>query len=290
MQRIRVEAEVLPADRPNRYRVNPAIRGSPLVSIIVQHGDRVARLKQCLASIEARTSYRNYEIIVVDNGSSSAQSQQHLPSLSCPVIHLEGAFNSSRMNNVAIHQCSGEYLLLMHDDTEIISSDWLNTMLGYAQFPEVGAVGAKLYYGDGTIQHAGIILGIHGVAGHWLRRFPGNSLGYFSSLSSTRNFSAVTAACMLLKREVFDSVGGFDEQLTLGLHDVDLCLKLRQAGYRIVCVPEAELYHYESRATQREPVAEEVEYFKKKWGAILLRDPYYNPNLSLESEALALRF
>jgi GT2 family glycosyltransferase len=261
-----------------------------MVSIIIPHRERVARLRKCLTSIASHTSYHNYEIVIVDNGSSSAEARQFLSSQPWPVIHFEEPFNYSRMNNLAALQCKGDYLLFLHDDTAVISPDWLRALLGYAQLPEVGAVGAKLYYGDGTIQHAGIILGLNGVAGHWLRRSPGNSLGYFSALSSTRNVSAITSACMLVKRKAFDCVGRFDERLAVGFHHLDLCLKLRQAGYRIVWVPEAELYHYQDGRITEELVANELHYFKNKWAARFLQDPYYNPNLSLDTEALALRF
>jgi GT2 family glycosyltransferase len=291
LQRVHLDSEVMPTDRPNSYRVKPAIRGNPLVSIIIPHKDHPDLLQKCIQSIKSRTSSRNYELIIVDNGSTSPQAQEYLSRLPYRVISYNFPFNFSRMNNLAARECKGDYLLLLNDDTEVISPNWLTAMLGYAQLPQIGAVGAKLYYPDGSIQHAGVVLGMRGIAGHWLYRLPGSSRGYFNSLHVVRNFSAVTAACLLLRREVFESIRGFDEALAVSYNDVDLCLRIREAGYRIVWVPEAELYHCEF-ATRPKIVLDpkEVEYMEKKWGAILRNDPYYNPNLTLESGALALRF
>ena len=290
LQRRGIEVETILTDRPNSYRVKPAIRGNPLVSIIVPHKDHPSMLQNCIQSIHDRTTYRDFELLIVDNGSSSKQAQDYLRSLPYRVVSFNQRFNFSRMNNLAVRESKGEYVLLLNDDTEVISADWLKSMLGYAQWPEIGAVGAKLYYPDGSIQHGGIVLGVRGVAGHWMRRFPGNSRGYFNSLFTTRNFSAVTAACVLFRREVFESVGGFDEHLPVAFNDVDLCLRIRDAGYRIVWVPEAELYHHETATRPFELDPKEVRYFQKKWNTALLNDPYYNPNLTLDVESLALRY
>ena len=290
VERAGLQAEVIATDRPNSYRVKPRIRGTPLISIIIPHKDHPTMLDKCIHTIDARTTYRNYELIIVDNGSSSLQAQKYLSALPHRVVHYNEPFNFSRMNNLAALECKGEYLLLLNDDTEVISPGWLTAMLGYAQLPEIGAVGAKLYYPHDSIQHAGVVLGMRGVAGHWLYRFPRSSRGYFNSLHTVRNFSAVTAACVLFRREVFDSVGGFDENLAVSYNDVDLCLRIRQAGYRIVWVPEAELYHCEFATRPKLLDPREVDYMEKRWSAVLANDPYYNPNLTLESGALALRF
>jgi O-antigen biosynthesis protein len=290
LQRVELQAEVFATDRPNSYRVRPSIRGNPLISIIIPHKDLPVLLDRCIQSINARTTYRNYELIIVDNGSSTPQAQKYLSALPYRIIYLNEPFNFARMNNLAARECRGEYLLLLNDDTEVIAPGWLTAMLGYAQLSEIGAVGAKLYYPQDSIQHAGVVLGMRGIAGHWLYRFPGSSRGYFNSLHSVRNVSAVTAACVLLRREVFECLGGFDEKLAVSYNDVDLCLRIRQAGYRIVWVPEAELYHCEFATRPKVLDYQEVEYMKKKWGTVLLDDPYYNPNLTLESGGLALRF
>jgi O-antigen biosynthesis protein len=290
VERIELPAEVIATDRPNSYRVKPAIRGNPLVSIIICHKDLPAMLNKCIQSITRLTTYRNYEILIVDNGSTSAEAQQYLSSLPYRILAFNEPFNFSRMNNFAARECKGEYLLLLNDDTEVISPEWLTAMLGYAQLPEIGAVGAKLYYPHDSIQHAGVILGMRGIAGHWLYRFPRSSRGYFNSLHMVRNFSAVTAACILIRRAVFETVGGFEEQLPISYNDVDLCLRIRQAGYRIVCVPEAELYHCEFASRPQVLDPREVEYMEKRWSAALREDPYYNRNLTLDSGALALRF
>ncbi len=290
IERVGLEAEVTATDRPNNYRVKPFIGGNPLVSIIIPHKGHAAILDKCIQSIQARTAYRNYEVIIVDNGGSDLGALKSLSALSHRIVAFHEPFNFSRMNNLAARECKGDYLLLLNNDTEVIAPAWLTAMLGYAQLPEIGAVGAKLYYPHDSIQHAGVVLGMRGIAGHWLYRFPRGSRGYFNSLHTVRNFSAVTAACILIRRDVFESVNGFDEDLAVSYNDVDLCLRIRQAGYRIVWVPEAELYHCEFATRPQVLDPKEVEYMQKKWGDILLNDPYYNPNLTLESGTLALRF
>jgi GT2 family glycosyltransferase len=290
IERVGLKAEVTATDRPNYYRVTPCVRGNPLVSIIIPHKGQTAMLDKCIQSIHARTAYRNYEIIIVDNGGSDLEALKSLAALPYRIVSFHEPFNFSRMNNLAARECKGEYLLLLNNDTEVISPFWLTAMLGYAQLPEIGAVGAKLYYPHDSIQHAGVVLGMRGIAGHWLYRFPRDSRGYFNSLHTVRNFSAVTAACVLMRTDVFESVGGFNEELAVSYNDVDLCLRIRQAGYRIVWVPEAELYHCEFATRTQVLDTKEVQYMQKRWGEILRNDPYYNPNLTLESGALALRF
>ncbi len=290
IERVGLDAEVTATDRPNNYRVRPSIRGNPLVSIIIPHKGHAAMLDKCIQSIQARTAYRNYEVIIADNGGFDLETMKSLSSLPHRIVAFHEPFNFSKMNNLAARECKGDYLLLLNNDTEVIAPAWLTAMLGYAQLPGIGAVGAKLYYPHDSIQHAGVVLGMRGIAGHWLYRFPRDSRGYFNSLHTVRNFSAVTAACVLIRRDVFESVSGFDEELAVSYNDVDLCLRIRQAGYRIVWVPEAELYHCEFATRTQVLDPKEVEYMQKKWGEILRNDPYYNPNLTLESGALALRF
>ena len=290
IERVGLEAEVTATDRPNNFRVKPSIRGNPLISIVIPHKGQTGMLDKCIQSIQARTTYRNYEVIIVDNGGSDLEALKCLSALPHRIVAFREPFNFSRMNNLGVRECKGDYLLLLNNDTEVIAPAWLTAMLGYAQLPEIGAVGAKLYYPHDSIQHAGVVLGMRGIAGHWLYRFPKDSRGYFNSLHTIRNFSAVTAACVLIRKNVYESVGGFDEELAVSYNDVDLCLRIRQAGYRIVWVPEAELYHCEFATRTQVLDPKEVEYMHKKWGEVLRNDPYYNPNLTLESGVLALRF
>jgi GT2 family glycosyltransferase len=195
---------------------------------------------------------------------------------------VPGAFNFSAINNFGASEARGEYLLFLNNDTQVLEPDWLRAMLEQAQRPEVGAVGARLHYPDGRMQHAGLVLGIGGVADHAFRGLPADASSYFNLATVVRNVSAVTAACMMMSRRVFEEVGGFDERLEVALNDVDLCLRLRQRGYLIVYTPRAHLYHHESgtRGRLHPPADEELVW--KVWGDVIRRgDPYYNVNLSL---------
>jgi GT2 family glycosyltransferase len=206
-------------------------------------------------------------------------------------------FNFSAIQNWAINQVKTENLILLNNDIEIISADWIESMLEFGQRGDVGVVGSILYYPNNTIQHGGIILGIGGVAGHSHKHQSRDSLGYFSRLKSIQNLSAVTAACMLTKKSIFKEVGGFDENLSHAFNDVDYCIKVRQKGYLIVYTPFAELYHhesisrgYEDTQEKRDRFMEEIAFIKNKWHSILnMGDPYYNPNLSLEHEDFSLK-
>ena len=205
-------------------------------------------------------------------------------------------FNYAALNNFAVRHCDSPYLLFLNNDTEVVSPEWLTAMLEFAQHQEIGAVGAKLLYPDDTIQHAGVVLGIGGVAGHSHRYLPEHHLGYFGQHNLVRNYSAVTAACLLTRREVFEAVGGFNEELAVAFNDVDFCLKIRQAGYRIVYTPYARLYHYESASRGSDSTAEntgrfraETAYMLARWGAWLQNDPYYNPNLTIWREDFSLK-
>lgn len=276
------------------YRVKRRIRGSPLVSIIIPTRDRVDLLKQCIASID-RTEYKNLEVIIVDNNSTEPETKNYFSSLSHTVLPYTEVFNFSAINNYASKRAKGDYLIFMNNDIEIISGEWLSAMLEHAQRKEVGAVGAKLLYPDNRIQHAGIILGIGGVAGHSHKYSQNGYHGYFSQIDIIRNFSAVTAACLMVRKEVFEEVNGFDEDLRVAFNDVDLCLRIRQRGYLIVYTPYALLYHHESATRGFDPIvrvkefAQEIGYMKKKWGNLLENDPYYSPNLTLYREDFSLR-
>lgn len=274
------------------YRVKYEICGEPLVSIIIPNKDQSEALKKCLDSIREKTSYRNYEIIIVENNSEEPETfafYKKIAGEKIKVVTWEGEFNYSAINNFGVRHARGDYLLLLNNDVEIINGDWLTEMLSHCQRKEVGIVGAKLYYPDNTIQHAGIIIGIGGVAGSVFVGLPRAFSGYLHKASIQLDLSAVTAACMLVKRSVFEQVGGLEEKLKVAFNDVDFCLRVREKGYLVVYDPYAELYHYESKTRGAEDTKEkirrfqtEIEYMRSHWIRLLKKgDPYYNCNLSL---------
>ena len=270
---------------PCTFRVRRRLLGSPLVSIIIPTRDRLSLLRRCLQSVEARTAYRHYEILVIDNGSREPQTLSYLASLPYRVIQDKEPFNFARLNNRAATLACGEYLLFLNNDVEIITPEWLEALLEHSQRREVGVVGAQLLYADDTIQHAGVILGVRGVAGHAHKYLPANSEGYFAFPHLIRNYSAVTAACLMIRKALYEEVGGMNEHLAVTFNDVDLCLRLRARGYLVVYTPYARLYHHESRSRWYQPPrAEEVQYMLDRWGTLLVHDPYYNPHLTLERE------
>jgi GT2 family glycosyltransferase len=264
--------------------------------------DGLPTLQRAVDFVLEKTSYPDYELVVVDNGSGDRLTLDYLDGLVCAgkarVIVDPRPFNFSAINNRAVEQTAGEYCLFLNSDVETISCDWLTDMARYMEIEAVGAVGAKLYYPDDTVQHAGIVLGVLGLAGHAHRHFPKDADGYLSRLRVAHNVSACTAACLLVRRKAFEQAGGFDEQLAVAFNDVDLCLRIRRAGYRIVFAPEAELYHHESLTRGYEDTPEkaarfrrEVDHFRRKWHAELARgDPYYNPNLTQDAEDFAFRY
>ena len=277
---------------PGRYRARYKIHKSPLVSIIIPTKDQVRLLQQCVDSIEQKTSYHSYEIIIIDNNSINSDTIHYLDALSDKhrVLRYPQAFNFSAINNFGATQANGEYLLFLNDDTQVIGADWLTALLEHAQRPEVGAAGAKLLYLNNSIQHAGVTLGICGGAGHAFKKLPNNRTTYFGLADLTRNTSAITAACMIIPRKLFDEVGGFDEQLKVVYNDVDLCLRIRKQGYRIVYTPFAVLYHFESASRGRLRPTKEEEIFNQRWAETIRRgDPYYNPSLTLTREDWSLR-
>lgn len=281
---------------PNRsiyQRVRYKLPGEiPLVSIIIPTRDRLALLRMCVQSIFDKTDYPNYEIIIIDNESSEAETKEYLDSLGTndrvTVCAVEGAFNYSSLNNRGVEMARGSLVALLNNDIEVTDGSWLGEMVGQALRPEVGAVGARLRYPDGTIQHGGVILGAGGIAGHAHSGIQSED-GYFSRPHLVQNLSAVTAACMLIKRTAYLKVGGFDEvNLPVAFNDVDFCLRLRQEGFEIVWTPHAELYHHESASRGFEDTIAkqtrflaETDYMRTKWGPALASDPFYNPNLSL---------
>ena len=268
---------------PRCYVTRLDLTERPLVSIIIPTKDKRSLLQTTLESIWARTDYDRYEIIVIDNESTDADAVSYLASLAprCQVHRWSQRFNYSAINNFGVQHARGEQLLFLNNDVEVIQPDWLTAMLEHAQRPDVGGVGARLLYGDGRIQHAGVVVGINRVAANAFRSWPGETTGNLRLADLTRNCSAVTGACMMVPRRIFDEVGGFDENLRVVLNDVDLCLKIRQRGYLVVYTPEALLYHYEgsSRGRLHPPPDEKV--FDARWSDFVDRgDPYYNPNLS----------
>jgi GT2 family glycosyltransferase len=275
-----------------RYRARYKIHKSPLVSIIIPTKDQVRLLQQCLASIEEKTSYYPYEIIIIDNNSVDPETLHYLDALSDKhrVLRYPQPFNFSAINNLGADQAKGEQLLFLNDDTQVIDGDWLTALVEQAQRPEVGAVGAKLLYPDNRIQHAGVTVGIYGGAGHAFRKLPNNRTAYFGLADLTRNCSAVTAACMIVPRKVFNKVGGFDEELKVVYNDVDLCLRIREQGYLILYTPFAVMYHFESATRGSLRPTREEELFCRRWGdAIRVGDPYYNPSLTLTREDWSLK-
>jgi GT2 family glycosyltransferase/2-polyprenyl-3-methyl-5-hydroxy-6-metoxy-1,4-benzoquinol methylase len=283
-------AEVVEGACKGQYRIRYPVKEDEKVSVIIPTRDKVRILKVCVDSIALKTTHKNYEIIIVDNNSKEAGTLRYFESIPHRVLRFEGEFNFSAINNFAARQASGKYLLFLNNDTEVITPEWMTAMLEWAQQPEIGAVGAKLIYPNQTIQHVGVVLGFGGVAGHALAGQPKDTERYFSASQMTRNWSAVTAACMMMRREVFEAVGGFDEELKVAFNDVDLCLRIRQLGLRNLVTPYAQLYHHESasRGFSLDPV--EVGFMKSRWGALLSNDPFYNPNLTLHNVNCDLRW
>lgn len=273
------------------YRVQYQMSGNPLVSIIIPNKDHVDMLDKCLRSIQ-KSSYRNYEVIIVENNSVEEATFDYYKKIASDrirVVYWEGIFNYSAINNFGAKAAQGEYLLLLNNDVEVITENWLEELLSNCQRPDVGIVGAKLYYPDDTVQHAGIIIGIGGVAGNVFVGLPRKFTGYFHKASIQQDLSAVTAACMMVKRSVYEEVGGLEEKLQVAFNDVDFCLRVRKAGYLVVFDPYVELYHYESKTRGAENTKEkvrrfqtEIEYMRSHWLDLLKKgDPMYNPNLTL---------
>lgn len=289
--------EIEPGRAPNTYRVRwPIPSPPPLVSLLIPTRDGLGILKQCVNSILDKTTYENYEIIILDNQSQQRETLNWFASIQknpkVSVVPYDQPFNFSAINNYGVSLANGSIIGLINNDIEVITEGWLDEMVSHACRPEVGCVGAKLYYGNGTLQHGGIIVGLGGVAGHSHKHFPCDHPGYFWRLHLIQNYSAITAACLLIRREVLDRIGPLNEaDLSVAFNDVDLCMRAREAGYLNVWTPYAELFHHESvsRGAEDTPekqarFAKEIDYMKRRWGDRLARDPYYNPNLTLDRE------
>jgi len=288
---------------PGNYIVSYRLKGTPLISIIIPTKDNPEYLEHCLSSILRRTGYENFEIILVDNGSSKQQTfktfrkwERKLGSR-LRVEQLNIPFNFSKINNFGVSLARGEFILLLNNDTEIISSSWLERMAGFAQQHEIGAVGATLLYPDKTIQHPGVVLSPEFIAGHLHKGLTASHPGYMNRLKIVYNYSAVTGACLMVKKKLYQEVGGFDENLAVAFNDVDFCLKLLKAGYRNVVLPHVRLKHHESKTRGPEDTMEkqrrfirEKEMMFEKWTDYLLNDPFYNPNLTQAGEYFNIKY
>lgn len=299
--------ESLP-DAPGAYRVKYAVEGTPKISVIIPNKDHVEDLRRCLESLYAHAGYENFEVLVAENNSTDPetfayyeQAKQQFAGLK--IVTYEGPFNFSAINNTARKAAEGEYLLLLNNDIEVLTDNFLAELLSYAQRPDVGAVGAKLFYPDDTIQHGGVILGINGSAGHSHKSHPRDAVGDLYRLVTAQNYMAVTGACLMVKAELYDLCGGLDENdFAVAYNDVDLCLKLYERGYLNVFTPEAQAYHYESKsrglddgsaanAANQARYAKEKAAFQARWGHYLPEgaDPYYNIHFNNKFENFGLK-
>jgi GT2 family glycosyltransferase len=274
----------------------------PKVSILIPTKDKVELLRQCIESIYKLSTYKNFEILVIDNCSEQDVSIKYFDALvssgQANVITYDKAFNYPAINNYAVNHADGQLLLLLNNDIEVITPDWLEEMVSLAIRPDTGAVGAKLYYPDGRIQHAGVILGIGGVAGHVYQFLDRTHTGQMGRAMLRQNLSAVTGACLMIEKQKYVQVGGLnDKDLKVGLNDIDFCIRLLKAGYRNVWTPFAELYHcesasrgYEDTPEKQERFSSELEYMVNTWAETLSFDPAFNPNISLDNQDLGLAF
>ncbi len=307
LQRNKIEGTVLNGKFSKTYRIKRKIIGSPKISIVIPFRDKIEILEKCFESIFEKTKCRNFEIILVNNRSIEEKTLEFVSSISkregIKIINYDKDFNFSAINNYAVSFCEGEYVLFLNNDTEIISPNWLDSMVEHIQRREIGAVGAKLLYSDNSIQHAGVIIGL-GVADHAFNGFPSYKPGYFFQTDVIRNYSSVTAACMLTKKDLFLKMGGFNEkELPVAFNDVDYCLRLREDGYNIVYTPYALLYHHESmsRGDDNEcdikykypekynRIISERKYMEKKWKKYIVNDPFYSPNLTRGKKDFSIR-
>lgn len=285
------------------FRIKYEIKGNPRVSILIPNKDHLDDLKRCISSIVEKSSYDNYEIIVIENNSTTDEIFAYYEELKknpdIRVVTYEGDFNYSAINNFGERYAAGEYILLLNNDTQVITLDWIEELLMYAQREDVGAVGAKLYYEDKTIQHAGVVLGLgaHRTAGHTHYRVSSNNLGYMGRLCYAQDVMAVTGACLMMRKSLFEELGGLDEGFAVSLNDVDLCIRAWKSGHVNVFTPFAELYHFESVSRGLDDKGEKAKrydresaVFREKWKDLLEKgDPYYNPNFSLDRSDFALK-
>lgn len=308
------------------FRIRYQIMGTPRISVIIANKDHTEDLRRCVSSVLEKSTYDNYEIIIVENNSSTEEIKEYYSRLlgynyeqaaeaaggnreesgvlrsedgRIGIVTYRGGFNYSAVNNLGVKHASGEYVLLLNNDTEVITVTWMEELLMYAQRQDVGAVGAKLFYGDKTIQHAGVVIGLgaHRTAGHVHYKQHRQNLGYMGRLCYAQNMTAVTGACLMVKKSLYQQAGGLDESFAVSLNDVDFCLKLREMGLLNVFTPFAELFHYESASRGLDTEGErarrydrESEAFREKWKeALEAGDPYFNPNFSLDRSDFSLK-
>lgn len=302
--RIGMKAEVSMTEQWGRYRTKLFVEGEPLVTIIIPNKDHKKELKTCVDSLFEKTSYQNFEILIIENNSTGKEIFAYYRELEAAhenvrVLTWEKEFNYSAINNFGAEHARGEYLLLLNNDIEVKTENWMEEMLSYCQREDVGIVGAKLLFPNEKIQHAGVILGMgpSGTAGHLFYNFPGDQFVYAGRSQTTQNLSAVTAACMMVKKELYQKVGGMDEAFQVAFNDIDFCLRVRETGKLVVFQAYAELYHhesltrgYETSQKNKKRFKEEIKLFKTRWKDILeAGDPYYNPNLTLRRSDCTLR-
>lgn len=299
--RIGLQAEVENENPLGLYRVKYKLNGEPLISIIIPNKDSLKYLKTVIKSIE-KSTYKNYEIIIVENNSEKKSTFEYYKKLQeNPKIKVlkyeEKGFNFSRINNFGVKHANGEYLLLLNNDIKVITQNWLEEMLSLCQREEVGIVGAKLLYKDNTVQHAGVVVGMGGIAGHVNRTISDKAPGYYGRVKVINNYSAVTAACLMTKKDLYQKVEGLDERFKVAFNDVDFCMKIRQLNKLVIYTPYAKLYHYESKSRGYEDTPEkkkrfdgEIKLFEDKWKKQLEQgDPYFNLNFDIYSEQCEIK-
>lgn len=302
LERVGLAGKVSNGAIPGIYRIDYEVKGNPKVSLVIPNKDGKEILEVCINSVLQKTTYENYEIVIVENNSETEEIFAYYKELEKNekikvVKYPKTGFNYSGIVNFGVKNCTGEYVVQLNNDTELLTPNWLEIMLGFAQRSDVGAVGVKLYYPDETIQHAGIIVGLGGVAGNRFKSIPKKGHGYFAQESMIQNLSAVTAACIMTPKSMYEEVGYMDETLAVAFNDVDFCLKIREKGYLIVYNPFVEFVHYESKSRGEENTPEkikrfqgEINRFKEKWQNFLDEgDPYYNINLSLDTEVYHMK-
>lgn len=301
LERVGLPATVTPHPTiPFWHRVKFDLPTSTSIEIIIPTRDRIDLVRMCINSIVNKTTFNNYHITIVDNGSVEKETLEQFSfweknNKAISILRDDSPFNYSRLNNQAAYKTNADLVCLLNNDIEVISPGWLEEMAGHAIRKDVGCVGARLWYPNDTLQHGGVILGIGGVAGHSHKYWPKGDAGYMGRAVSAQALSAVTAACLMIKRSIYEEVGGLDEKIKVAFNDIDFCLRVRKAGYRNMWTPFAEMYHHESASRGHEDSPEkvarfnaEVEFMKNRWGNALVTDPYYSPNLTLEHEDFSL--
>ncbi len=297
LQQVCPNADVTDGLFPSTYKVCPPVPQDALVSILIPNKDHIQDLEKALSSVYEKTVGCRFEVIVIENNSTDPETFAYYKTMekkypNCRMVQYQGGFNFSAINNFGRTFANGNYLLLLNNDVEVINPEWLSEMLALCARDGVGAVGAMLYYSDDTIQHAGVIVGLGGYAGHSHKYARRGGSGYMFRAATVQNLSAVTAACLLVRSEVYDALHGLDETFEVAFNDVDFCLRIREAGWRICWTPYAQLYHYESKSrgldeqdeAKKRRFASEQARLKQRHAAVLLRDPYYSPNLTLDRE------